>query len=135
MKTETPRVRWGLAKILWARGRNHAALSELHKTQAEFLAVGSIGEAAMVSLDSVSLLLDMGKSDRARELARGLVTLFGDAGMLPNALRALAYLHEQAHADRLSLNVVEHVRMFLSELPHNPLRAFVPPRDEGSRPD
>jgi tetratricopeptide (TPR) repeat protein len=127
MLTERPKVRWGHAKILRSRGRSHEALSEFFKTEAEFLLLGSVGDAALAALATVELLIVLGRSEQAKERASELVVKFGEAGMLPNALTALAFLRECAHIERLSIGNLDHVSKFFRELGRDPLLTFMRP--------
>jgi tetratricopeptide (TPR) repeat protein len=127
MRTERPKVRWGHAKILGRRGQIHAALSEYYTVEAEFLAIGSTGDAALAALATIGILIELGRSEQARQRARELVVTFGNAGMLPNALVALKYLREATHGGRLSIGILDHISRFFVELARNPLLTFMPP--------
>lgn len=107
LRTETPRVRKGIAEILVEHGRIHEAISELYKARAEFLSMELPVIAALVALDIVDLLLRVGRTSEIE-----LLCDMCPESLPPNAAEAFGALREGAtEAD------VQRVRGFLERLP------------------
>lgn len=68
-----------------------------------------------------------GREGQLPSLTERFVHLFRDAGMLVNAMEALAYLRGRADADRLTQDDLEYVRAFFEELGHKPYGRFRAP--------
>jgi len=107
LRAEIPRVRKGIADVLVVQGRVHEAISELYKTRAEFLAMSLPVMAALVTLDIVELLLDVGRTSE--------IALLCDDAMPHGIANAFAALRDLA--DRATGQDVQRVRDFLERLP------------------
>jgi tetratricopeptide (TPR) repeat protein len=115
-------VRWGYALSLAAEGRTASAASELYKVRAVFLAAGMNLHAASAALDIVRLKFETGQN--VQHECTELVPVFVKAGMMQHAIEALAYLREQANADRLTLETISRVRTYFDELRTRPSLVF-----------
>ncbi len=107
LHAEIPRVRKGIADIMLVQGRVHEAISELYKARAEFLAMSLPVMAALVTLDIVELLLDVGRTSE--------IALLCDDAMPRSIANAFAALRELA--GRATGQDVQRVRDFLERLP------------------
>jgi tetratricopeptide (TPR) repeat protein len=112
LRTETPRVRKGIAEVLVEHGRVHEAISELYKARAEFLSMQLPVIAALVALDIVDLLLTVGRTSEIELLCETC-----PERLPPNAAEAFAALHERAGRACVTQADVQRVRGFLERLP------------------
>ncbi|HKS21196.1 MAG TPA: hypothetical protein VJZ76_00245 [Thermoanaerobaculia bacterium] len=107
LRAEMPRVRKGIAEILLEHSRVHEAISELYKARSEFLAMNLPVLAALVAVDIIELLLDVGRTSEIAllctdEMPQSIANAFAD-------LRHLA-----GHATGQD---VQRVRAYLERLP------------------
>lgn len=128
LPTEATRVRWGYGLSLAAEGRANEAVSELFKVRALYLALGMNTHAASAGLDAVRIRFERGED--VRSLCTEFVRVFSEAGLVQNAIEALAYLREQAKQGTISTKKITHVRNYFGELASRPALLFAPPRME-----
>jgi len=107
LHAEIPRVRKGIADILLVQGRTHEAISELYKSRAEFLAMSLPVMAALVTLDIVELLIEVGRTSE--------IALLCDDAMPRSIANAFSALRDRA--GRATGQDVQRVRDFLERLP------------------
>jgi tetratricopeptide (TPR) repeat protein len=124
---EAARALWRLAEATAARGRFHEAISEYYKVQALMLADGSAGEAALVSVDIVELLLIAGRDDEVPPLVETLVDRCTEAGLPWNAIEAWTFIEQRARAGLLTREEIAGVRGHFEGLSLRPNAPFHPP--------
>jgi hypothetical protein len=122
--SERERAIWGLVSVLGNQGRVDDALDGLFKVRGEFMARGMVLDAAAVALGAVELLVTARRFDMLRVLCADLVTIFTEAGMKANAVRALAYLQEEAASAQLDVSTVRRVHQFVRTLKDDPELTF-----------
>jgi tetratricopeptide (TPR) repeat protein len=124
---EAARALWRLAEATAARGRFHEAISEYYKVQALMLADGSAGEAALVSVDIVELLLITGRDDEVQPLVENLVDRCTEAGLPWNAIEAWTFVGQRARAGGLTREEIARVRGHFAGLSLRPNAPFHTP--------
>lgn len=119
--------RLNLIKMYWIEAKIYAGLGKLDKaekaflkTQQEFESVGLAYNAALVSLDLSSVLLEQGKSREAAVLIEQMITIFRSRRVAREALAALLLLRESLDAERNSLALLQTVRGYLKRLESKP---------------
>ena len=127
MPREAARARWRLAEATAARGRFHEAISEYYKVQALMLADGNAGEAALVSVEIVELLLITGREDEVPPLVETLVERCTEAGLPWNAIEAWTFVEQRARAGLLTREEIARVRGHFEGLSLRPNAPFHPP--------
>ena len=127
MPREAARALWRLAEATAARGRFHEAISEYYKVQALLLADGSAGEAALVSVDIVELLLITGRGHEVLPLVETLVERCTAAGLPWNAIEAWTFVEQRARAGLLTREEIAGVRGHFEALSLRPNAPFHPP--------
>ena len=128
MTPEAIRTRRNLARASAIRGRLHDAISELYKVRAELLAAGTVGEAGIVSLEILELLLGVNRLDEAASVLESGIPPLRDAGMTANALQAFTHLLTKLETESLTHDDVAFVRDYLEDFPQQPNAPFVPPQ-------
>jgi tetratricopeptide (TPR) repeat protein len=131
MTSEIPRARLSLARVKVLRADYEGALPDLWKVCGEFTNLRMHMAAANVRLEIVEILLILGRAEEAHELCLDLPAIYLEAGITENALQAGAHLRECAELRVLHEADIQHVRLFLQDLPQNPTKAFVPLRRAG----
>lgn len=125
---EIPRVRFNLAVALKSTGRYAEAISELHKVQAAFLALGMPVVAAQVLMEIVDTKFVCDRQDDIPGLCELVLPTFLDAGLPNEAAKAMAYLRDAAHHRQLSDEDITDLRAFFDRLEASPATSFLPPR-------
>lgn len=125
--SEEIRCRWGLAIVLQRSGRHRDGVLRLRAVRDEFVSLGATTDAALVALDLMETHLALGEPREVTKMARGVVALLADAGMLTGALTAAAYLKEAAALGRVTPQLLTHVRRYLRNVELQPDLAFAPP--------
>jgi tetratricopeptide (TPR) repeat protein len=133
MFSDLPRPRLTLAHIQVQKGDLHGALPSLWRVFDEFTALGMRMAAANVQLEIVEILLAVGDLGEAKRLCRDLPELYLEGGLIKNAQLAGTYLRECAERDDMNVKDVQHVRLYLQDLPQNPTRPFTPPPRRAGR--
>lgn len=118
---------WGIAQMFLRSGRHRDAIVRLQDVKAQFETLGMLTDAALVGLDIAEGFLSLGRMRQISAMAKRLLHVFTEAGMLTGALTALAYIRESADTGTLSLNDLAAVRGFLRRAEREPTLAFVPP--------
>lgn len=127
IETEAARIRWELALVLLVEGRFSAAITKLQASRLECEHLGLINLAAFITLDIVEALVAIGANLReVQKLCREVFATFKAAGMVNEALTALAYLREATRARTITPAKVRHVRRFLTRLEDQPTLRFDP---------
>jgi tetratricopeptide (TPR) repeat protein len=118
---------WGIARVIFHRGKLDEAIYRLRGIVAEFEKRGMASYAAYVGLDIAEGLLALNRSKEIVELAQRLFSTFTNVGMLTGALSALAYLKEAAGTNRLTPQDLAVIRTFLRRSELQPSLEFVAP--------
>ncbi len=127
METEVARVRWALARVPLVDGHFAIAISHLRASRLECERLGMSNAAAYISLDLAEALVATGTNlHEVQEISRELLATFKAAGMVNEALTALAYLREATRARTITSAKVRHVRQFLTRLEDQPTLRFDP---------
>ncbi len=124
---EAARALWRLAEATAARGRFHEAISEYYKVQALMLADDNAGEAALVSVEIVELLLITGRDDEIPPLVENLLERCTAAGLPWNAIEAWTFVGQRARAGLLTRDEIARVRSHFETLSLRPNAPFHPP--------
>jgi anti-sigma factor ChrR (cupin superfamily) len=120
--------RWGLALVLQRERRYRTAILRLEDIREEFVALGAVYDAALVTLDLMETFLVLEKPRQVRRTAGNIVRLFKDAGMVTGALTAADYLKQAAVTDRVTPSLIDYVRRFFRRAELQPDVAFIPPQ-------
>jgi tetratricopeptide (TPR) repeat protein len=127
METEVARIRWALSRVPLVEGHFETAIAGLRASRLEADRLGLANVAAYITLDLVEALVAIGaKLLEVQKLCRELFTTFKAAGMVNEALSALAYLREATRARTITPEKVRHVRRFLLRLEDQPTLRFDP---------
>jgi len=128
METEVARIRWALARVPLVDGHFAVAISQLRASRLECQQLGMADDDAYVALDLVEALVATGGAhlQEVQKLCRELFATFKAAGMVNEALTALAYLRESTRARTITPGKVRHVRLFLNRLEDQPTLRFDP---------
>jgi tetratricopeptide (TPR) repeat protein len=127
METEVARIRWALSRVPLVEGHFETAIAGLRASRVEAARLGLANVAAYIALDLVEALVAIGaKLTEVQKLCRELFATFKTAGMVNEALTALAYLREATIARTITPEKVRHVRRFLSRLEDQPTLRFDP---------
>lgn len=121
------RSRWGLALLVQRDGRHRMAIQRLRAVRNEFATLGSVSDAALVTLDIMETYLLMGQPREVRQTAGNIVKLFKEAGMVTGALTAAAYLKQAAAMSSVTPGLIDYIRRYLRRVDVQPDFAFVPP--------
>lgn len=121
------RCRWGLALAVQRDGRYRAAIPQLRDVREEFVRLGAVTDAALVTLDLMETFLLLGKPRDVRRTAGNVVRLFREAGMVTGALTAADYLKQAAAVQTVTPSLIDYVRRYLRAAELQPDLAFVPP--------
>lgn len=126
-KTEAARVRWSIGTIALVSGNHREAARRLMAAKEECETLGMPGDAALIGLDLCEALVLLGHHDQVRPLAGEILERAKQAGMIPAALTAMAFLREAAESGRLNPSGIDHVKRFLRQLDAEPALQFVRP--------
>jgi tetratricopeptide (TPR) repeat protein len=131
METEAARVRWALARVPLVEGHFAVAISQLRASRIECKRLGLANDEAYIALDLVEALVATGADMRdVQKICRDVFATFKAAGMVNEALTALAYLREATRARTITTQKVRHVRRFLLRLEDQPTLLFDPREHE-----
>jgi tetratricopeptide (TPR) repeat protein len=119
--------RWALALVVQREGRYRIAAERLRSVRDEFTALGSMADAALVTLDIMETFLALGDPREVRRAAGTIVKLFKDNGMITGALTAADYLKQAAAMQSVSPGIIDYIRRYLRRVVVEPELAFVPP--------
>lgn len=122
------RCRWALATVVQREGQYRTAVERFRCVQEEFVALGAVADAALVTLDIMEAFLALGKPREVHRSAGNIVQLFKDNGMVTGALTAADYLKRAAAMQDVSPGVIDYIRRYLRRVAVEPELAFVPPR-------
>jgi tetratricopeptide (TPR) repeat protein len=127
MQTEVARIRWALARVPLVDGRFAVAISQLRACRLECRQLGLADDHSYVALDLAEALVATGDNlPEVQKLCRELFATFKAAGMVNEALTALAYLREATRARTITREKVRLVRRFLTCLEDQPTLRFDP---------
>ena len=121
------RCRWGFALITRREGRPRASVPQLRAIREEFLALGAVTDAALVTIDLMETFLDLGMARDVQRTAGDVVTLFKEHGMLTGAITAADYLKRAAVMRGVTPGIIDYVRKYLRRVEAEPDFAFVAP--------
>lgn len=121
------RSRWGLAILTQREGQYRTAMSRLRDVRAEFVALGDLTYAALVTLDIMETLLALGQTREVRRTAGNVVELFKEAGIVSGAITAADYLKQAALTQNVSPSLIDYIRRYLRRVDLQPDLAFMPP--------
>jgi tetratricopeptide (TPR) repeat protein len=125
--SEEIRCRWGLALVVQRAGRYRTAIPRLQDVRDEFIALGGVSDAALVTLDIMETFLFLGKPRELRPIAGDIVKLFKDAGMVTGAVTAADYLKQAAAMSNITPSLIDYIRKYFLRVDVEPDLAFVPP--------
>jgi hypothetical protein len=104
-------------RLAWIEGRlarglddEEAAERRLARAREGYAAAGNAFNAALVALDLAELYLAGGRTAEVKPLARATAEVFAERDVAPEVLRAAALFHEAAAAERLTLELLAHLR-------------------------
>jgi len=123
---ERIRTTWSLALVDVETGRIEDGIKRLDQTWRSFEALGITTDAALARMELGEALLLVGRPETVPDLLRNVVVSFASEGMMRNAQIALAWMNEAIAQNRLSADLVRHVRTYIEQLPSHPGVAFVP---------
>lgn len=126
LDVERIRTERSLATLDIETGKLENGIKHLDETYRAFEALGVHADAALTRLQLGEALLRAGRPESVPDLLRKVAVNFASEGMMRNARIALAYLHEAIEQNRLSADLVRHVRAYIEQLPFQPNTAFVP---------
>lgn len=127
MDTEVTRTRWALARVPLVEGRFEVAITKLRASRSDADRLGLTNVAAYITLDLVEALVATGANlQEVQKLCREVFATFKAAGMVNEALTALAYLREATRARTITTDKVRRVRRFLLLLEDQPNLRFDP---------
>jgi tetratricopeptide (TPR) repeat protein len=126
LEAERIRTNWSLATVDTETGQLENGIRRLDETYRWFEALGIVNDAALARMQLGEALLRAGRPETVPDLLREVVRSFASEGMLRNARIALAYLQEAIEQNRVSADVIRHVRTYIEQLPFQPNAQFVP---------
>lgn len=126
LETERIRTNWSLATVDTETGQLETGIRLLDETYRSFEALGVVNDAALARLQLGEALLRVGRPEAVPELLRNVVVSFASDGMMRNARMALAYLQEAIDQNRISADLIRHVRTYIEQIPLHPDTRFVP---------
>jgi len=127
MAAEALRPEWGFALVVLGSGKPGEALARLHDVREDFRRRQMLGDEALVSLDMMDALHELGRDREIVALGSEIIVSFTRAGMLTSALTAFAYLKEAAARGSAIPQAIQHVRQFITRLQREPALLFCPP--------
>lgn len=126
MDAEVVRVDWSIATIMISWGQIERGLAQLVLVRNRFALLGIVNDEALVRLQIAEALLGLERPAEVPSLLEDIVVQFASEGMMRNAKQALAYLTEALKTGRLTVRQVQHVRVYLEDLPLRPAATFEP---------
>lgn len=128
VELERIRTKRSLATLDIETGNLDHGIKRLDETCRTFEALSITMDAALARMQLGEALLRAGRPETVPDLLRNVVVSFASEGMMRNARTALAYMNEAIEQNRLSADLVRHVRTYIEQLPFQPNAAFVPLR-------
>jgi len=123
-------AQWAIAKLVVHGGKRTDGIQRLRDVQVEFERLGMIHDVGFVGLDLAEALLTIGETKQIAQLASRIFNIFKDAGVIPAALTAFAYMKESASRSALTSEKIDAIRTFLTRAQRQPEIVFVPPNDD-----
>ncbi|HEX9944192.1 MAG TPA: tetratricopeptide repeat protein [Thermoanaerobaculia bacterium] len=120
------RLRWVEGRVAAALGRPAEAEEALLAAREAFTADSLAFDAALVSLDLVTLYLRQGRIEETKRLASELLRIFQSREVHREALAALILLQRAAEMEQLNLGLVEEVAAYLKQARNDPQLPFRP---------
>ena len=114
------RLRWVEARIAAGLGEAEEARLAFAEAQRGFLDQRISYDAALVSLEMATFLLQEGRTAEVRELAREMIPIFQAQDIHREALAALAVFQAAAALDSATLELAREVAAFLARARHDP---------------
>jgi hypothetical protein len=126
--TEAARVRYNIAVLLAAEGRQSDARKSLREAQVEFEKLGMVHVAVLAGLELAEIALLERNFQEVEDLCRKAIQQFEKAGVVHSseALAALTFLREAAEQRRATQEIVWHVKTYIRRLPEEPALLFAP---------
>jgi tetratricopeptide (TPR) repeat protein len=118
------RLRWIEARIAAGLGEPDEARQAFSEAQRGFLDQRIAYDAALVSLEMATFLLQEGRTAEVRELAREMIPIFQAQDIHREALAALAVFQAAAALDSATLELAREVAAFLARARHDPALRF-----------
>ncbi len=118
------RLRWVEARIAAGLGEPDEARQAFSEAQRGFLDQRIAYDAALVSLEMATFLLQEGQTAEVRELAREMIPIFQAQDIHREALAALAVFQAAAALDSATLELAREVAAFLARARHDPALRF-----------
>lgn len=125
LETERIRTNWSLATVETETGQLDSGIKRLDETYRAFEALGVANDAALARMQLGEALLRSRRPEAVPDLLRDIVVTFASDGMMRNARIALAYLQEAIEQNRVSADLIRHVRTYIEQLPLQPTTRFV----------
>lgn len=123
--------RMDIVRVVWLKGRAHAALGRLAEARAAFEEVRRAFEAeklaltcALVSLELSLVLLEQGHTREVRAIAEEMVWIFNAQGVHQEALAALRIFCEAARREAATVELTRRVVRYLDQAQHDPELRF-----------
>jgi tetratricopeptide (TPR) repeat protein len=133
MTAQIPRARLSLARIKLLQADYDRALPELWKVYHEFAQLGMYLAAANRLVEIGETLLRLDRVEDAYEVCTELLEMASETRLPAGAFDAVKFLRQCADLGDLQLTDLQHVGLFLNDLPQNPLSAFVRPSKRAGR--
>lgn len=114
------RLRWVEARIAAGLGEPDEARQAFSEAQRGLLDQRIAYDAALVSLEMATFLLQEGRTAEVRELAREMIPIFQAQDIHREALAALAVFQAAAALDSATLELAREVAAFLARARHDP---------------
>lgn len=114
------RLRWVEARIAAGLGEDDDARAAFREARQGFLDQGIAYDAALVSLEFAVVLLQTGRTEEVRELAREMIPIFQAQEIHREALAALAVFQAAAALDQATVELARDVVAFLVRARYDP---------------
>lgn len=118
------RLRWAEGRIAAGLGDVERARLALSEAQREFLDQDIAYDAALVSLELATLLLQQGLTAEVRQLACEMIPIFRAQDVHREALAALAIFQTAAALDSATVELTRDIAAFLVQARHDPEMRF-----------
>lgn len=126
--TDCASVRYNIAYLLAAEGKQTEGRARMRDARAEFERLGMMHTAVIAGLDLAEYAVLDKNFQEVEELCRTAIRQFETAGVAHSseALTALTFLREAAEQRRATQEIVWHVRTYIKRLPDEPALLFAP---------
>lgn len=121
------RCRWGIALVVQRSGQSRRAAERFETVRNDFLQMGDVTDAALVTLDLMETYLTLRKPRDVQSAAGDVVRIFANAGMFTGAYAAANHLKQAAAMQDVTPGLLEYLRRYLRRVEAQPDFAFVPP--------